>query len=60
LPEITIQPNSNPYIHVNQLTTFSSETWSNLLEAKGDLAILGLKIETNKPVRGFDENWRRF
>lgn len=60
LPKITLRTNASPYIQLNQITTFSTETWSRLLEAKGDLQISGFNLETNKPVQGFDANWRTF
>jgi len=60
LPKITFSSNSNPYIQINQITTFSTQTWAQLLEAKGDFTVLGIVLKTNEPVKGFKDNWNRF
>ena len=58
LPQITRAKNGNPYIAINQLATFSADGWEQLMESKGDFRVLGFNLETNKPVDGFEDNWR--
>jgi hypothetical protein len=57
-PKIDMKPNENPYIHINRITTFSEDSWARLVDAKGDFRVLGLTLETNNPVEGFEANWR--
>ena len=49
-----------PSIQINQLATFSGDSWHRLVNAKGDFGVLGLTLETNKPVEGFDGAWKGF
>jgi hypothetical protein len=58
IPKIDQKPNENPYLHVNQMTTFSGDSWDRLVKAKGALSILGITLKTNKPVEGFEAYWR--
>lgn len=60
LPKITVKPNENPYITINQIANFSADSWALLLKAKGDFRVLGIALQTNNPVEGFEPNWRAF
>lgn len=57
---ISFKTNGSPIIEGRQLARFSKAEWQRLVEAKGDLSVLGVRSETNKPVENFDSVWRRF
>ncbi len=44
----------------DQVAKLTSGDWKSLFEAHGDFHVLGITLETNKPVEGFDEAWKRF
>jgi hypothetical protein len=57
--KVTFRADGAPIIEGRQMTTFSADGWRHLVEAKGDFGSLGIMLETNKPVQGFEDAWRR-
>lgn len=61
LTNITVNPkNGSPQMYGQEKLKFSLETWQRLVAAKGDFRALGISVETNKPVEGFEKAWQRF
>jgi hypothetical protein len=44
----------------NRIATFEAGQWSRLFKSRGDFGALGITLETNKPVQGFETSWRKF
>jgi hypothetical protein len=44
--------------HYREIRTFGAPEWKRFLDAGGDLSAIGIKIETNSPVPGFERRWR--
>jgi hypothetical protein len=57
---ISFRSNGAPRIQGQQLATLSSDDWRRLVDAHGDFRGLGITLETNKPVEGFEEAWTKF
>jgi hypothetical protein len=47
-------------IETRQMDTFSADKWHRLVAAKGDFGALGMLLETNKPLGGFESAFRTF
>jgi hypothetical protein len=60
LPKLILQKNASYGGQVNQIRTFSADSWRRLVDAKGDFGVLGIVLKTNEPVENFDAAWRRF
>jgi hypothetical protein len=60
LTSITVRTNGSLGIGINQVAKLTSENWIRLFESHGDFRVLGITLETNKPVEGFDAAWKRF
>ncbi len=58
--KIDFRTNAEPYIHLKQLGEFSADAWRRFVEANCDFSALGIALETNNPVQGFEDTWRRF
>jgi len=53
-------PTRQPSVQTKGVARFSADSWHRLVEAKGDFGPLGIALETNKPVEGFEAVWPKF
>ena len=60
LTSITPHPSGAMSIAAGKGWKLTSDDWKRLFEAHGDFGVLGITLETNKPVEGFDAAWWKF
>jgi hypothetical protein len=59
VPSITPRTNGGFNYQMRDIATFGLNGWRRLVESKGDFSILGITLETNKPVEHFQEAWSK-